>query len=160
MGNSNLACFPVRNYFCICSNPDSYALFLLFRRYVPARAINIRVNISYIYIVWVNTKMYLHFSVNSIVRLYRIFSQLIIEIPRNVIIISSKLKQSRYCIILIVSSDVSINVSLRSMFRSCKNYNSLVYCNSTIWANVINSQVGTHRKVFRENILWAACYLV
>ena len=39
-------------------------------------------------------------------------------------VILSKLKQSRYCIILIVSSDASINVSLRSMFGSCKNYNS------------------------------------
>ena len=52
--------------------------------------------------------------------------------------ILSKLKQSRYCIILIVSSDASINVSQISMFRDCKNYNSelatppLFYNNTTI----------------------------
>ena len=50
--------------------------------------------------------------------------------------ILSKLKQSRYCIILIVSSDASINVSQGSMFRNCKNYNSEVATHTIVCNNI------------------------
>ena len=50
--------------------------------------------------------------------------------------ILSMLKQSRYCIILILSSDASINVSQMSMFRNCKNYNS-EFATHTMFCNKI-----------------------
>ena len=83
-----------------------------------------------------------------------------IEIPRDVSkFILSKLKQSRYCIILIVSSHVSINVSQRSMFRNYKNYNSEFATHTIIlqYYNLVNrAKYGTYVMIY---IACYSCYV-
>ena len=104
----------------------------LFSRYVSVEAINMRVNpadlhnpVNVFYIIHCMCKHKHVFTLLCKLNIYiiRHLFQTDNRDPKgchqNIL---SELKQSRYCIILIVSFNTSINVSQISMFRNCKNY--------------------------------------